>query len=59
MANKPKAKAEIKSFPGLATTIDPDDMPPGQAEIQVNVGIGDLGSLEARRGYRAVSFDNE
>lgn len=59
MPEKVKAKVEIREFPGLATTVDPDDMPPGAAEIQVNVGAGTYGSLECRSGYAQVSFDNE
>lgn len=59
MAEKPKARVEIKDFPGLATSIDPDDMPPGSATIQTNIGTDAFGSLSVRQGYKEVSFQDE
>jgi hypothetical protein len=50
---------EIKDFPGLITNMDPDDLPPGAAQVQINVTSERAAALEVRGGYLAVTFEDE
>jgi len=58
MAKQRIARLEIRDFPGLVNTQDPDDLPLGAAQEQVNVGSGKTGELTVRRGYVEVRFEN-
>lgn len=46
-----------RDFPGLIDNIDQRDIPPGAADVQVNICCIVLGELSVRLGYREVSFD--
>lgn len=56
---KPKSMVEIKNFPGLATSVDPHDRPPGASQVQTNLQSTQSGELRVRRGYRKVSFEDD
>lgn len=47
----------MRDFPGLATNIDPHDLTPGSAQVQVNVTSNRPGELRTREGWRRVKFD--
>ena len=58
MAQKPDRTVEIRQFPGLINNLDPNDIPPGAAIIQVNVHSIVEAELATRGGYRTVTFEN-
>lgn len=49
----------MKDFPGLLTNMDPDDLTPGAARIQVNATCERAAMLEVRPGYLKVRFEDE
>lgn len=57
MAEQTKARLEIRDFPGMITAADPDDIPDGAAEEQINLVSLVPGQMQTRAGYRLVSFD--
>lgn len=57
MAEKAKARAEARDFPGMLEAADSDDAPAGSAEEQVNATSLVPGELRVRKGYRVVSFE--
>jgi hypothetical protein len=57
MPKEPRAQVDVKDFAGLLTNVDPDDVPTGAAQKQVNVVCITLGELQVRGGYREVTFD--
>jgi hypothetical protein len=59
VAEKPKSSVVMRDFPGLITNLDPDDLPPGSAQVQVNVTSSRPAVLEPRPGYRVVIFEDE
>lgn len=59
MGEKSSASVELRSFPGMTTDVDPNDVAPGAAELQLNITSDEPGKLIARRGIREVSFDPE
>lgn len=46
-----------KDFPGLIDNVDPRDLPPGAADVQINCCCIVLGELQVRLGYREIAFD--
>jgi hypothetical protein len=52
-----RGEVVCRDFPGLIDNVDPRDLPPGAADVQVNVCCILLGELQVRLGYREVSFD--
>jgi len=58
MAEQPRKSVEIKDFPGLMNDMDPDDIPPGAAEVQINATCVQVGQLTVRSGLRLVSFED-
>jgi len=48
---------EIREWPGLITNVDPRDIPPGAAEIQVNATVVVPAELQVRLGLREVTFE--
>ncbi len=59
MGEPARTEVKIERFIGLATNLDPVDMPPGGAQVQVNVQGLRTGLLETRRGIRPITFDDE
>lgn len=59
MTEPPKARVEMRDFPGLVTNADPDDIQAGAAQVQNNILVVRSGELEVRAGYRAVRFEEE
>lgn len=57
MAEQPLKRTSIRDFPGLATNLDRQDLPPGAAAEQVNVASYRPAQLVWRPGLRPVSFD--
>jgi hypothetical protein len=56
---RPRQAVEIRTFGGLNTARDKHEIAPGDAQVQINVGIDTADQLEVRRGYRVVRFDQE
>lgn len=54
---KPDSKVVIRDFPGYQPNVDPHDIPPGVAIVQVNAMSFKRGELRVRPGYVAVQFD--
>lgn len=54
---KPDTKVVIRDFPGYQPNVDPHDMPPGVAIVQVNAMSWKRGELRVRPGFLAVQFD--
>jgi len=50
---------EIRDFPGMAIRIDPDDIEPGAAVIQINMQSTLPGKLTLRPGMVPVTFEEE
>jgi hypothetical protein len=48
----------MRDFSGMASNMDPHDIPPGQSVHQLNVGVGPQGELRVRLGARVVQFDS-
>lgn len=57
MAELAKEKVEIRDFPGLASRVDPNDVLPGAATVQINVTCVTPGALSVRGGLRPVQFE--
>jgi len=57
MADRPRQSVEIRDYPGLIANSDPEDIPRGAAQMQVNVISLVTGELSTRGGYRTVSFE--
>ena len=54
-----QVEVKIEDFRGMATNVDPADLPPGLAAEQSNVTGIERGILTLRRGLRPLSFDAE
>ena len=59
MGQPTRVMLELTDFPGLMSSADADDIPPGAAETQVNMTCTRQGALTLRGGYRKVSFDED
>lgn len=59
MGQRAKTKVEIRDFPGLQVNVDPEDIPPGASQKQVNACSISIAELQVRAGYREVVFENE
>lgn len=59
MGQPAKKAVEIRDFAGLVTRADPDDVPPGAAQDQVNLSSARAGELVTRSGARPVIFEEE
>lgn len=46
-----------RDFMGLIDNVDQRDLPPGAAEMQINICCIVLGEVQSRLGYRTVGFD--
>lgn len=53
-----RESVEAKMFAGLITNVDPEDVPPGGATVQVNLQCAVTGRLECRGGLRPLQFEN-
>lgn len=59
MADEAPGAVVADDFPGLITNSDSSDIPPGAAEIQVNITCVRFGELQVRRGLRQIVFEGE
>ncbi len=59
MGQQARQTVQIRTFPGLATGLDPLDAPPGAAVVQENVQSSNQGSLRTRPGAEPVTFEEE
>ena len=59
VAPEKASKARATDFPGLASRIDPDDLPDGAAREQVNLTSHRPGVLATRPGFLAVTFEED
>lgn len=57
MAQQPRDQVQIKDFNGLASNIDPNDIPPGAAQDQSNVCCIRQAEIHVRKGYVEVTFE--
>ena len=55
--DKPKTNVAIRDWPGLVTSADRADVPPGCGTIQVNMLSERQGEMRVRRGLSRVYFD--
>jgi hypothetical protein len=51
-------RVSVRQFMGFSTDVDPQDMPPGLAEVMLNCTSADPGVLESRPGYTPVTFES-
>jgi hypothetical protein len=51
--------AVVNDFPGMVDNIDPRDLPPGAAEIQLNATSVKMGELQIRLGLRDITFEGD
>ncbi len=54
---KPKASVTISDFGGLVTSVDPRDIQPGMAQVQVNICAIRGAQLEVRSGIKQLQFE--
>jgi hypothetical protein len=54
---RPKAREEMRDFPGIFIQVDPYDLPQGGGQDQLNVKSDEQGKLSVRMGMLPVSFD--
>jgi hypothetical protein len=54
---RPDSRVVIQDFAGFVANSDPHDLPPGAAQVQVNVTPSVPGELRVRQGYQVVRFD--
>ncbi len=54
-----KPVALVVDFPGMATDVDPRDLPGGMAEEQRNLASIRMGEMVVRGGLREVTFSEE
>lgn len=59
MAKEEKSTVIIDDFSGIITNLDSKDLRQGAADVQVNLCCLKPGEIQARQGYRVVSFDSE
>lgn len=59
MAIPPKSSVSLSDFPGLVEAADPEDVPPGAGQDQVNLTCLKAGQLTTRPGFRVVSFEDD
>lgn len=57
MADLPRAKVEINDFSGLLSHGDPNDIPPGAAQVQLNVSSRTPGELRSRPAWEFLNFE--
>lgn len=58
MSYPAKDSVALLDFPGIQD-VDPRDLEPGGAEMQVNACSLVQGELTIRQGYRFVTFEND
>jgi hypothetical protein len=59
MAEPAQVQLVVKDFPGLMDNVDPHDIPPGAAEVQINACSFVTGELRVRLGLKTVKFEND
>ena len=57
MGQQPKVSTEIRDFPGLVNSIDPDDLDTGAATVQLNATCIRPGELTVRQGWKELTFE--
>lgn len=57
MSEQARDGVRATDFPGLVNNADARDLPPGTAELQVNLLSRIMGELTVRRGVREVTFE--
>lgn len=58
MARTPENRIDVSDFPGEINNVDKSDLPPGAAQVQINLTSRVVGELAVRRGFRFCSFDS-
>lgn len=59
MADEAQRASVADDFPGLITNADSSDIPPGAAEVQVNIACIRFGEMQVRLGLRQITFEGE
>lgn len=57
MARPPENRVEVSDFPGEMNNVDMADLPPGAAQVQINLTSRVMGQLGVRRGFRIAAFE--
>lgn len=47
----------LNQFPGMVDAADPNDLPPGAAQVQINLSSAKPGEMRTRLGFLPVSFE--
>ena len=55
----PKSSIDMSDFPGMLRNQDPQDLPPGGAEVQLNLACIERGQMRSRGGMRQVTFEDQ
>lgn len=56
--SQPIARQQAREFPGMQSNIDPHDLPPGGASLQINVLPRRPGTLESRGPLKVLQFED-
>ena len=59
MPSPPRNRTSLEQFPGLKDNIDPDDLAPGAAQVQINLTGRVEGLLVSRKGFRVTPSDSQ
>ncbi len=59
MATEIPSMLIIDRFEGLVSAMDPDDLSPSNASMQINCHARRFGELTQRRGLREITYDSE
>lgn len=56
---KPAGTVRIDTWRGMASLVDPGEIDPGAAELQINFRSQRVGELSTREGLHEMTFDQE
>jgi hypothetical protein len=57
MGEKAASQSEYAKFSGMISTVDPRDVPPGQAVLQINLSVSRPGEANVRHGLKELTFE--
>ena len=56
---RPAGTVQIDNWKGMASVVDPGELDPGAAQVQVNFRSQRVGELSTRDGLIELTFDEE
>ncbi len=59
MGEKAKSSEEYAAFSGMQSSVDPRDVPIGQAVLQINGTVTRPGEMNIRKGLVELVFEDE